>query len=173
MRAPRVSLKPKTPFSLPLFDRQQAQMTYERRTANERKTMTLELTRIKAEEEPADFEAAGPSHRPTTSEPEISVGDFVRLFAEDGTLQKPSIFLGRVQANIPAGRPGALTICMGNPEIPGRIQMECFIPVKIFRKKNITFFPFFPKRPKFSVHLCGLLVPGFKWRESEKFTRIL
>ena len=51
---------------------------------------------------------------------------------------------------------GALTICMENPEIPGRIQMERFIPVEIFRKKSntfrgITFFPFLPKRPKFSV----------------------
>ena len=30
-----------------------------------------------------------------------------------------------------------LTICMDNPEIPGRIQMERFIPVKSFRKKKI------------------------------------
>ena len=48
-------------------------MTYERRTANERKTVALELARRKAEEEPADLEAAGPSDRPTTSEPEISM----------------------------------------------------------------------------------------------------
>ena len=34
---------------------------------------------------------------------------------------------------------------MENPEIPWRIQMERFIPVEI------TFFPFLPKRPKFSV----------------------
>ena len=45
---------------------------------------------------------------------------------------------------------------MEDPEIPGRIQMERLIPVEIFRKKSntfrgITFFPFFPKRPKFSV----------------------
>ena len=51
---------------------------------------------------------------------------------------------------------GALTICMENLEIPGRIQMERFIPVEIFQKKSnsfrgITFFPFLPKRPKFSV----------------------
>ena len=48
-------------------------MTYERRTANERKTVALELARRKAEEESADLEAAGPSDRPTTSEPEISM----------------------------------------------------------------------------------------------------
>ena len=57
--------------------------------------------------------------------------------------------------------------------------MERFIPVGIFRKKSntfrgITFFPFLPKRPKFSVpYLCGLLVPDFMSRESEKFTGIL
>ena len=72
-------------------------MTDERRTANERKTMALELAKGKAEEEPADLEAAGTSHRPTTSELEISVGDFVGLLAWDSTLQNPSIFLGRVQ----------------------------------------------------------------------------
>ena len=32
-----------------------------------------------------------------------------------------------------------LTICMENPEIPGRIQMERFIPVEIFGKKGIPF----------------------------------
>ena len=50
----------------------------------------------------------------------------------------------------------ALTICMENSEIPGRIQMERFIPVESFRKKSngfrgITVVPFLPKRPKFLV----------------------
>ena len=45
---------------------------------------------------------------------------------------------------------------MENPKIPGRIEMERFIPVEIFREKSntflgITFFPFLPKRPKYSV----------------------
>ena len=45
---------------------------------------------------------------------------------------------------------------MENQEISARIQMERLIPVEIFRKKRntfrgITFFPFLPKRPKFSV----------------------
>ena len=61
---------------------------------------------------------------------------------------------------------------MENPQIPGRIQMEWFIPVEIFRKKSntfrgITFFPFLPKRPKFSVPF------QVKSKESEKFTGIL
>ena len=45
---------------------------------------------------------------------------------------------------------------MENSEITGRIQMERFIPGEIFQKKSntfrvITFLPFLPKRPKFSV----------------------
>ena len=67
---------------------------------------------------------------------------------------------------------------MENPEIPGRIQMERFIPVEIFRKKVIPFevLPFsrfYRNDPNFLYHLFGLLVPGFMSRESEKFTGIL
>ena len=42
---------------------QQAQMTYDWPTANERMTMALELAKPKAEEGPADLEAVRPSHR--------------------------------------------------------------------------------------------------------------
>ena len=67
---------------------------------------------------------------------------------------------------------------MENPEIPGRIQMERFIPVEIFRKKvipfeELPFFRFSRKNRNFLYHLFGLLVPGFLSRESEKFTGIL
>ena len=69
---------------------------------------------------------------------------------------------------------------MENLEFPGRIEMERFIPVEIFRKKSntflgITFFSFLPKRPKlnFLHHLFGLPVPGFTSREGEKFTGLL
>ena len=50
---------------------------------------------------------------------------------------------------------------MENPEIPWRIQMERFIPVEI------TFFPFLPKRPKFSVPFVWITVfslVGVLWR---------
>ena len=51
-----------------------------------------------------------------------------------------------------------ITICMENPEIPGRVQMERFIPVEIFRKtsttfRGITFFPFLTTRPTARLHL--------------------
>ena len=69
---------------------------------------------------------------------------------------------------------GARTICMENPEIPDRIQMERFIPVEVFRKKVIPFevLPFFRSYRNdrnFLYHLFGLPVS----RESEKFTGIL
>ena len=53
-------------------------------------------------------------------------------------------------------RPWALTICIENPEIPGRIQMELFIAVESFRKESntfrgITFFPLLLRRHKSSV----------------------
>ena len=64
---------------------------------------------------------------------------------------------------------GALTICRENPEIPGRIQMERFIPEEIFREKNNTFRGI----RNFLYHLFVLPVPGFKSRASEKFTGIL
>ena len=61
-----------------------------------------------------------------------------------------------------------------NPEIPGRIQMERFIPVEVFRKKVILFevLPFsrsYRNDSNFLYQLFGLPVS----RESEKFTGIL
>ena len=72
------------------------QRTYNRRTANEKAT-ALELARRRAEE-PSTEE--GPS-KLEPSQLEVAVGQFVGLMAEDSTLQKPSIFLGRVQAFLP------------------------------------------------------------------------
>ena len=67
---------------------------------------------------------------------------------------------------------------MENPEIPGRIQMERFIPVEIFRKKVVRFevLPFsrfYRNDQNCLYHLSELLVPGFMSRESEKFNGIL
>jgi len=74
--------------------------------------------------------------------------------------------------------PWALTICMENSEIPGRIQMELFIPVEIFQKKSntfrgITFFPFLPKWPKFSAAFVWITSARLhverKWKIYEYF----
>ena len=72
------------------------------------------------------------------------------------------------RANIPVGRPGAVTICMENSEIPGIIQMECFIPMEIFREKNITFFPIFPKRPKFPAPFVWITSPRLQVGQKAK-----
>lgn len=77
--------------------KEQAQSTYDRRTANERKAAALELARRKAEQ---DDSTAAPS-APESRQSEITVGQFVGLVAEESTLQKPSVFLGRVQAFLP------------------------------------------------------------------------
>ena len=53
---------------------------------------------------------------------------------------------------------GMLTIYMENQEIPGRIQMERFIPVEIFRKKVIPFevlpFPVFTETNEIFCTIC-------------------
>ena len=47
---------------------------------------------------------------------------------------------------------------MENPEIPGRIQMERFLPVEIFRKKVIPFevlpFPVFTETTEIFCTIC-------------------
>lgn len=71
----------------------QARASYDRRTANEKKAVALELARRKAEEELSGGGATpGPSNR-DPSQPDVAVGEFAGLVAEDSTLQKRSIFL--------------------------------------------------------------------------------
>ena len=65
---------------------------------------------------------------------------------------------------------------MENPEIPGRIQMERFSPVEIFRKKSntfrsITFFPFLPKQPKFSIPFVWITSAGLHVERKRKIYR--
>ena len=77
-------------------------------------------------------------------------------------------------------KPGALTICMENPEILGRIhdKWNGSTPVKFSRKivipfEVLPFSRFYRNDRNFLYHLFGLLLPGFMSRESEKFTGIL
>ena len=67
---------------------------------------------------------------------------------------------------------------MENPEILWRIEMERFVPVEIFLKKEYfsrpNLFPIFTETTEiFLHHLFGLLVPRFMSRESKKLTDIL
>ena len=137
--------------------------------------MALELAKRKAEEKPTDLEAAGTSHGPTTSEPAISVGDLLGLLAEDNTLQKPSIFLGRVQVH------EQTFLSVDQEQLPfvwktgnsGDNSNGMFHPDGNFREKTLPFSRFSRIDQNFLYHLCGSLVPGFKWTESENFTGIL
>ncbi|CAH3192993.1 unnamed protein product, partial [Porites evermanni] len=81
--------------------REQAQSTYDQRTASEKKAAAVRLAREKAEEG-ADPEA--PPATEQSSKPEITVAQFVGLVTEDSTLQNPSIMLARVQAFLPDGQ---------------------------------------------------------------------
>ena len=73
-------------------------------------------------------------------------------------------------------RSGVLTSLYRNPEIPGRIKMEQFIQVEVFWKKSntfrdITFFPFLPKRPKFSVPFVWITSSRLHVVRKRKFYR--
>ena len=58
------------------------------------------------------------------------------------------------------GKQGAFTICMENPVIPGRIQMERFILVESFRQKSNTFrgITFFPLLTETTEIFCIIIV---------------
>ena len=68
-------------------------------------------------------------------------------------------------------RPGALTIWIEFSVIPGRIQMERFIPVESFRKKVIPFevFPF----SRFDPEFPEIYVPFAHSYSARLFTVIL
>ena len=56
--------------------------------------------------------------------------------------------------------------------------MERFMPVEIFRKKGdtirgITFLPFLPKRPKFSVAFVWITSARLKVKRKRKFYRYI
>ena len=83
----------------------------------------------------------------------------------DGTFLKPCTSLLAVLEEAPTNtlnllqKPRALTICMENLVIQGKIQMERVIPVEIFRKKSnnfrgITFFPFFNETTEIFYTIC-------------------
>ena len=68
---------------------------------------------------------------------------------------------------------------MENQEIPGRIQMELFIPVEIFRKKSntfrgIAFFRFFNEMSEIFCTIClDYQCQASSREKAKKFTGIL
>ena len=121
--------------------REQAQNTYDRRTAAEKKAAALRLARQKAEGGADAEEALQATEQ--SSKPEITVGQFVGLVTEDSTLQRPSILLGRVQAFLPEEQVSLLWYRnMGGGlyhlEVDGTQwteSVEALVPVKVVMAK--------------------------------------
>lgn len=81
--------------------REQAQSTYDRRTANQKKELALGLAQRTAEQGgsgSAEQESQAPSG---DGQAPHKLGDFVGLVEEDSTLQEPKILLGRIHAFLP------------------------------------------------------------------------
>ena len=84
--------------------REQAQSTYDRRTANQKKAPAVQFARRKAEAV-MEEEHDGAEQRPGSGDQsDVSVGDFVGLVMEDSTLKDPSVLVGRVQELLPANQ---------------------------------------------------------------------
>ena len=75
--------------------REQAQKTYDRRTANQKRAAALQFARQKAEAV-MEREDDGSDKSPRSDHlSDFSVGDFVGLVMEDSTLNDPCVFVGR------------------------------------------------------------------------------
>ena len=92
--------------------RQQAQSTYDRRTANQKKALALELARGRAEQSEQGEQASSDQDDGTASPHKI--GDFVGLVEEGSCLQQPKILLGRLHVFLPGGQASLLWYkCIG------------------------------------------------------------
>ena len=88
----------------------------------------------------------------------------------------PQMHIHDMGPSIAFMKPWALTICMENQKIPGRIQRERFTLVDVFRKKSntfrgITFLPFLPKRLKFSVPFVWITTASLQVERKRKIYR--
>ena len=124
--------------------RGQAQATYDRRTANQKKALALELTRRRAEEPEAEEQPSSEQDDDTTSP--HKVGDFVGLVEEGSSLQQPRVLLGRLHAFLPGDQASLLWYkCAGAGlyclEVDGSQWLESvssLVPVKVKPAKGKT-----------------------------------
>ena len=84
--------------------RQQAQSTYDRRTANQKKAAALQFARKKAEAIMGREDDASEQSPSSEDVSDFSVGDFVGLVMEDSTLNDPCVFVGRIQKLLPGNQ---------------------------------------------------------------------
>ena len=81
--------------------REQAQTTYDRRTANQKKAAALQFARNKAESAMGREDDGGEQSPRSDDLSNFSVGDFVGLVMEDSTLNNPCVFVGRIHKLLP------------------------------------------------------------------------
>ena len=124
--------------------REQAQSTYDRRKANQKKALAFELARRTTGEPDGEEQPSSDRDEDTTSPHKI--GDFVGLVEEGSCLQQPRVLLGRLHAFLPGGRAsllwhkcaGAGLYCL---EVDGSQwvkSLSSLVPVKVKPAKGKT-----------------------------------
>lgn len=81
-------------------------MTYDRRTANQKKAAAIDFTRKKAESVMED--QANSSQEESASGLQFQAGDFVALVQEGSTLHNPLVLVARIHALLEAGEASLL-----------------------------------------------------------------
>jgi len=81
--------------------RKQAQVTYDRRTSNEKKARAVAMTTQYAQTSMDAIETRKQARdEPKSRSLDIHVGDFVGLIEEDSTMQNPKVLIGQIQCLI-------------------------------------------------------------------------
>ena len=88
--------------------REQAQSTYDRRTANQKKEAAVRFAREKAESAMEQEDDGGEQSPTSDDQSGVSVGEFVGLVMDDSTLTDPSVLVGRVQELLSGSRASLL-----------------------------------------------------------------
>ncbi|XP_068692677.1 uncharacterized protein [Montipora foliosa] len=77
--------------------RKQGQDTYDRRTANQKKRMAVDLARDYAEGR-LDEGEPGTDGEPKEGDETVNRGDFVAVVSEESTYMKPMVYIGQVKS---------------------------------------------------------------------------
>jgi len=85
--------------------RKQTQSTYDRRTANEKKALALELARSRAEQQEGEGQVPTQDEETASQHP---AGDFVGLLEEESSMQQPRVLLGHLHSVLPGGQASLL-----------------------------------------------------------------
>lgn len=126
--------------------RKQAERTYDRRMANEKKDQAVRLAREYAEDRMSSPDQAASSanlKRQTADRSHIKLGDFVGLVEEGSTLNSPKVLVGRVQHLLADGKASLLWYKphknLFRLELDGEDWLEdvaCLVPVTVTAAKN-------------------------------------